>query len=57
MDLNYNNHLQNYLKLISHKAFLLSQIRRYINVETAVTIYKTTIRPIVQYRYIHSSLV
>ena len=40
MNLNYNNNLENCLKLISHKAFLLSKIRKYINTKTAVTIYK-----------------
>ena len=49
MNLNYNSHLENCLKLISHKAFLLSKIRRYINFNTAVTIYKTMILPIIEY--------
>ena len=52
MNLNYNNHLENCLKIISYEAFLLSKIRRYINFKTAVTIYKTMILPIIEYGYI-----
>ena len=49
MNLNYNIHLENCLKLVSHKAFLLNKIRRYINKNTAITIYKTMILPIIEY--------
>ena len=49
INLNYNKHLENCLKLISHKTYLLSKIRVYINVHTAVTIYKTMILPVVEY--------
>ena len=49
INLSFNNHLENCLKLVSHKAYLLSKIRKYINVTTAVTIYKTMILPIVEY--------
>ena len=49
MNLNYNKHLENCLKLISHKVYLLSKIRRYIDTHTAITIYKTMILPIMEY--------
>ena len=49
MNLNFNKHLENCIKTISHKAYLLSKIRHYINEKTAVTMYKTMILPIVEY--------
>ena len=49
MNLNYNKHLENCLKLISHKAYLLNKIRMYIDVNTAIRIYKTMILPIIEY--------
>ena len=49
MNLNFNKHLENCIKLISHKAYLLSKIRQYINESTAVTIYKTMVLPIIEY--------
>ena len=47
--LNYTKHLENCLKLISLKAYLLNKIRMYINMHTAVTIYKTMILPVMEY--------
>ena len=49
MNLNYNKHLENCLRLISHKAYLLSKIRMYIDMNTAITIYKTMILPVIEY--------
>ena len=49
MNLNYKCHLENCLKLISHKAYLLNKIRKNINTDTAITIYKTMILPILEY--------
>ena len=49
MNLNYNKHLENCLKLISHKAYLLGKIRMYIDTKTAVTIDKTMILPVLEY--------
>ena len=49
MNLNYNNHLENCLRLISHKAYLLNKIRMYIDTNTAIRIYKTMILPILEY--------
>ena len=47
--LTYNCHLNNCLKLASHKIFLLSKIRKYITFEAANRIYKTMILPIIEY--------
>ena len=47
MKLNYNKHLETCLKLISHKAYLLSKM--YIDEKTAITIYKTMNLPILEY--------
>ena len=49
LNLNFNKHIENCLKLISHKTYLLGKIRRYINRHTAMTIYKTMILPIMEY--------
>ena len=49
MNLNYNKHLENCLKLISHKAYLLNKIRMYIDTNTATTLYKSVILPILEY--------
>ena len=49
MNLNYNKHLENCLKLISHKAYLFNKIRMYIYTNTATTLYKTMILPILDY--------
>ena len=51
MNLNCKNNLENCLKLISHKMYLLGKTRRYINEYTAmsITIYKTMIMPIIEY--------
>ena len=49
MNLNYNNHLETCIKLISHKAYQLSKIRQYMNEYTATLINKTMILPIIEY--------
>ena len=49
MNLNFNIHIENCLKLISHKAYLLSKIRKYIDVHTAIKINKSMILPIIEY--------
>ena len=49
MNLNYNKYLENCLKSISHKAYLLNKIRMYINMHTADTIYKTMILPLIEH--------
>ena len=35
--------------MVSYKAYLLGKVRKYINVHTAVTIYKSMILPIIEY--------
>ena len=47
--LNYRCHTENLLKLINHKLYMFSKIRRYLNVQSAVTIYKTMILPYFDY--------
>ena len=49
MNLNYNKHLQNCLKIASHKIYLLSKVRNYITSDAALKIYKTMILPLIEY--------
>ena len=46
---NFNKHIDNNRKIISHKLYLLSRIRQYINEHTAISIYRTMIAPIMDY--------
>ena len=43
--LNYKHHAENILNLIIHKLYVFSKITRYLNVESALAIYKTMILP------------
>ena len=47
--LNYKQHIDQCSKIVSHKIYLLSKIRRYITEETAIFIFKTMIAPILDY--------
>ena len=47
--LNYKYHSENLLKLINHKLYMFSKIRKYLNVSSALTIYKTMILPYYDY--------
>ena len=47
--LNFNRHIDNCRKIISHKLYMLSRIRRYIVDYTAICVYKTMIAPIMDY--------
>ena len=47
--LNFKYHTENLLKLINHKLYMFSKIRKYLNVDSAVTIYKTMILPYLDY--------
>ena len=49
MNLNFNKHLQNCLRIASHKAYLLSKVHSYITTEAALRIYKTMILPVIEY--------
>ena len=42
-------HTENLLKLINHKLYMFSKIRKYLNVTSAITIYKTMILPYFDY--------
>ena len=48
VNLNFNKHIENCLKLISHKAYLLIKSEDIL-MYTAITIYKTMILPIIGY--------
>ena len=47
--LNYNAHIDNCSKIVSHKLYLLSKIRHYITENTSIRIYKTMIAPLIDY--------
>ena len=49
MNFNFNKHLQNCLRIASHKAYLLSKVHSYITTEAALRIYKTMILPVIEY--------
>ena len=49
MNLTFNNHLQQTLNVISHKCLLLPKLRRYIDIHTAIILYKSMILPIMEY--------
>ena len=43
--LNFKYHTELLLKLINHKLYMFSKIRKYLNVTSALEIYKTMILP------------
>ena len=47
--LNYNKHMTEMTKLISHKLFLLSKIRRYITKDACINIFKTMVLSVIEY--------
>ena len=47
--LNFKYHTENLLSLINHKLYMFSKIRRYLNVQSALSIYKTMILPYFDY--------
>ena len=47
--LNFNKHVKEMIKLITHKLYLLSRIRKYITKQASVTIFKTMILSIIEY--------
>ena len=47
--LNYNKHITEMTKLISHKLFLLSKIRRYITTDACINIFKTMVLSVIEY--------
>lgn len=48
-NLNFQTHIQNITRSIRHKLHFLYKIRNFINVDTTLLIYKTTILPIFDY--------
>ena len=49
MNLNFHKYLQDSIQRASFKIHMLSKIRVYIDFDTAVTIYKTMILPVLEY--------
>ena len=49
MNLNFHKYLQGCIQRITHETYMLSKIRRYIDFNTAITIYKTMILPVLEY--------
>ena len=47
--LNFNVHIDNCCKIVSHKLYLLSKIRHCINEDACICIYKTMIVPLFDY--------
>ena len=47
--LSFNSHLNNTIKIVSHKMFLLHKIKSYITEDTATKIYKSMILPYLDY--------
>ena len=47
--LNFQNHRESLQKRVNYKLSFFRKIRRYINVNAAITIYKSTILPIIEY--------
>ena len=48
-NLTFNCHINNVIKSANHKLNLLKRIRRYLNIETAVLLYKSHVLPILGY--------
>ena len=49
MNLSFHKYLQSCIQRATHKIYMLSKIRRYIDFFTAITIYKTMILPVMEY--------
>ena len=47
--LNFNYHLKNVVTQISHKLYILSKNRRFLNDQSALIVYKTMILPYFDY--------
>ena len=48
-NLSYNQRVKQCMKIVSHKIYLLAKIRKFINEETALFIYRSMIAPIIDY--------
>ena len=47
--LNFNKHINSMVSTVSHKLYLLSRIRRYLNNEARILIFKTMVLSILEY--------
>ena len=47
--LNYKQHVDQCVNIVSHKIYVLSKIRRFIDEKTSIFIYKSMIAPIIDY--------
>ena len=47
--LNFNKHIMDMKKIVSHKLFMFSKIRYYIREEDAILLFKTMILPVLEY--------
>ena len=47
--LNYNKHIKEMNKLISHKLYLLSKIRKYLTTKACIDIFKTMVLSVIEY--------
>ena len=47
--LNFNKHVKELVKLITHKLYLLSRIRKYLTKNASITIFKTMILSLIEY--------
>ena len=46
---NFNRHVNDMKQLVTHKLYLFSKIRKYINVQTSMNIFKTKILSLIEY--------
>ena len=47
--LNFNKHIEELKKLVTHKLYLMSKIRKYITTEACITIFKTMVLSLIEY--------
>ena len=48
-NLTFNKHIENCKKFATHKVFLLYKIRKYIDMETSLKIFKSMVIPYIEY--------
>ena len=47
--LNFNKHMNDMINTVSHKLYLLSRVRRYLNKEACILLFKTMVLSIMEY--------
>ena len=47
--LNFNTHIDNCSKIVSHKLYLLSKVRQFIDSSACIKVFKTMIAPLIDY--------